>query len=57
MLLKNRPHHNLNNRTVCNTKPVTVEYEVIEFAKTLEPIIDAIAKWGISYRSALQQKG
>lgn len=46
----------LVSRTVCNTKPVTVEYEITEFGRTLSPIIDEIAKWGISYRSALLQK-
>lgn len=40
-------------RTVLDTKPVTVEYEVTEYGKTLEPIIDEIAKWGIAYRRSI----
>lgn len=43
----------LITRTVLNTKPITVEYELTEFGKTLEPIIDAIAQWGIDYRESL----
>lgn len=46
----------LVNRTVCNTKPITVEYAITEYGKTLSPIIDEIAKWGISYRSSLLNK-
>lgn len=40
----------LLTRTVLNTKPITVEYELTEFGKTLEPMIDTIAQWGIDYR-------
>lgn len=45
--------NHLISRTVLNTKPVTVEYEITEYGKTLEPIIDEIAKWGIAYRNVL----
>lgn len=46
----------LVSRTVLNTKPITVEYEVTEYGRTLEPIINEIAKWGTAYRKALFQK-
>jgi DNA-binding HxlR family transcriptional regulator len=45
--------NHLISRTVLNTKPITVEYEITEFGKTLSPIIDEIAKWGIAYRNAI----
>ena len=45
--------NNLLTRTVKNTKPITVEYELTDFGKTLEPVIDAIAQWGIDYRETL----
>lgn len=48
--------NHLISRTVLNTKPVTVEYEITEFGKTLAPIIDEIAKWGIAYKKALYNK-
>lgn len=48
--------NHLINRTVLNTKPVTVEYEITEFGKTLSPIIDEIANWGIVYRNTLYKK-
>lgn len=40
-------------RTVKNTKPITVEYELTDFGRTLEPVIDAVAQWGIDYRETL----
>jgi DNA-binding HxlR family transcriptional regulator len=43
-------------RTVKNTKPITVEYELTDFGKTLEPVIDAVAQWGIDYRQGLFSK-
>ncbi|MEG1239603.1 MAG: winged helix-turn-helix transcriptional regulator, partial [Flavobacterium sp.] len=42
--------------TVFNTKPVTVEYEITEYGKTLSPIIEEIANWGIDYRNKLHKK-
>ncbi len=48
--------NHLIKRTVLDTKPVTVEYEITEYGKTIEPIIDEIAKWGIEYRKSLYQK-
>jgi len=48
--------NHLISRTVLNTKPVTVEYEITEFGKTLSSIIDEIANWGIEYRNTLYGK-
>ena len=45
--------NHLITREIINTKPVTVEYEITEFGKTLAPIIDEVAKWGINYRTSL----
>jgi len=45
--------NHLISRTVLNTKPITVEYEITEYGKTLSPIIDEIAKWGIGYRESI----
>lgn len=40
----------LVNRTVKNTKPITVEYTITGYGKTLAPLIDTLANWGIEYR-------
>lgn len=43
----------LITRTVMNTKPITVEYEITKYGQTLAPIIDEIANWGIAYRKSM----
>src|SRR5690606_35219816 len=43
----------LISRTVMNTKPITVEYALTEYGKTLSPLIDGLAKWGIEYRQSI----
>ncbi|WP_177760911.1 winged helix-turn-helix transcriptional regulator [Flavobacterium sp. I3-2] len=45
--------NHLITRTVLNTKPITVEYQITTYGKTLEPIIDEIANWGINYRKTI----
>ncbi|RIH66660.1 transcriptional regulator [Mariniphaga sediminis] len=43
----------LVSRTVMNSKPITVEYSITEYGKTLSPLIDALANWGIEYRQSV----
>ncbi|RZM26669.1 MAG: transcriptional regulator [Pedobacter sp.] len=40
-------------RTVLDTKPITVEYEMSAYGRTLAPMIDELVKFGIGYRTAL----
>jgi DNA-binding HxlR family transcriptional regulator len=40
----------LITRTVLDTKPVTVEYELTEYGRTLKPIIDEMGSWGREHR-------
>ena len=40
-------------RTVYDTKPVTVEYELTPYGKTLQPVINEMAKWVLYTASAL----
>ncbi len=48
--------NNLVSRTVMNTKPITVEYSITEYGKTLSPLIDELAKWGTGYRKSVYGK-
>lgn len=48
--------NNLISRTVMNTKPITVSYSITEYGKTLSPLIEEMAKWGIAYRKAVYGK-
>jgi DNA-binding HxlR family transcriptional regulator len=43
----------LVTRTVYNTKPVTVEYEITSYGKTLESVIHEIAEWGVKHRKKI----
>ena len=40
----------LVNRTVCDTKPVTVEYSLTEYSKTLDKLIFEMHNWGLAHR-------
>lgn len=43
----------LVKRTLLDTKPITVEYTITDLGKTLSPIIEEIARWGLDYKKAL----
>jgi DNA-binding HxlR family transcriptional regulator len=38
--------HKLVKRTVCDTRPITVEYEVTEYSQTLREVLQALRAWG-----------
>lgn len=40
----------LITRTVMNTKPITVEYELTAHGRTLENLINEIMDWGFNHR-------
>ncbi len=46
----------LVKRTVCNTKPITVEYEITAYGKTLAPMIAEIIRWGTEHRKRIFKK-
>ncbi len=43
----------LVSRTVMDTKPITVEYELTEYGQTLRPIIAEMAAWGKRHRERI----
>lgn len=46
----------LVSRTVCNTKPVTVEYSSTPYSKTLKEVLDAMIRWGENHRKKITGK-
>src|SRR5690606_32032646 len=46
----------LISRRICDTKPITVEYELSEYGKTLEPIIGEMIEWGINHRANIIER-
>ena len=47
--------NHLVSRTVMDTKPITVKYSLTEYGKTLAPVIDELAKWGVDYRQSIHK--
>lgn len=54
--LKDLELNNLVTRTVCDTKPITVEYELTDLGESLNMIIKAMGDWGLKYRESLSRK-
>ncbi|SFD46396.1 MULTISPECIES: winged helix-turn-helix transcriptional regulator [Flavobacterium] len=51
--LKNLEENQLVTRTVLNTQPITVEYELTPYGHTLKEVIDSLAKWGTNHRKKI----
>ena len=45
--------NNLVTRTVFNTKPVTVQYELTAYSGTLTEVLSAMEKWGQEHRNKI----
>lgn len=54
--LKELEANKLIMRTVLNTQPVTVQYELTEHGKTLRTIIDNLKAWGVQHRKKIIEK-
>ncbi|MFC0182223.1 DNA-binding transcriptional regulator, HxlR family [Pseudarcicella hirudinis] len=51
--LKDLEVNELVKRTVYDTKPVTVEYELTTYGKSLEKVINELADWGTQHRKRI----
>ena len=51
--LKDLEINHLVTRTVYDTMPVTVEYELTEHGQSLNTVIEAMGKWGVKYRKQI----
>jgi DNA-binding HxlR family transcriptional regulator len=47
--------HQIITRTVLQTKPITVEYEITEYGKSLRPLIIEITDWGLNHRQKIMK--
>ncbi len=45
----------LVSRKVCDTKPVTVQYELTTYSETLSEVLLAMEKWGYQHRNKIIQ--
>lgn len=55
--LKDLEMNHLIKRTVKDTMPITVEYELTTQGKSLNKIIYAMGEWGIEYRRLVLEEG
>lgn len=46
----------LFKRTVLDTQPITVQYELTEHGKTLKTIINNLTDWGMEHRKKIIEK-
>lgn len=53
--LQDLESHQLITRTVMQTKPITVEYEITAYGKSLEQVIIEIAHWGMQHRKKIMK--
>ena len=54
--LKELEINKLIKRTVSNTQPLTVQYELTEHGLTLKTIINNLTEWGIEHRKKIIEK-
>lgn len=48
--LKELELNNIVKRTIHDTRPVLIEYELTESGKLLEPILNSMVEWGVAHR-------
>ena len=51
--LKELEINKLVKRTVLGTQPISVQYQLTEYGKTLQTIISNLADWGIEHRKVI----
>lgn len=51
--LKDLEINQLIQRTVIDTQPITVQYELTEYGETLKPVIGMLAEWGLKHRQKI----
>lgn len=54
--LRDLEMNQLVKRTVYDSVPVVVEYEMTPYGKTLEKLIDELQAWGMKHRKRILQK-
>lgn len=54
--LKDLEEHQLIKRTVYDEVPVIIEYTTTPYAKSLQPVIEALRNWGVNHRKKIIRK-
>jgi len=54
--LKELEDNLLITRTVLNTQPIMVEYQITEYGATLKNVTNVISEWGLKHRKRIMAK-
>ena len=54
--LKQLEEHGILTRTVYDTAPISVEYELTAYGKTLDKVILSLREWGVKHRKKMIAK-
>lgn len=54
--LKDMEINELVSRTVCDTKPISVEYEITKHGSSLWKVIQVMSEWGFEHRDRIIRK-
>ena len=54
--LRELAQHQLVTRTVCDTRPVTVEYAATPYSRTLQQVVSALRDWGLTHHQTIVGK-
>jgi DNA-binding HxlR family transcriptional regulator len=52
--LKDLEQNGLVKRTVLDTMPVTVTYEITPYGRTLEKVLHELLQWGVDHRAYIR---
>jgi DNA-binding HxlR family transcriptional regulator len=54
--LQELEQHQLVTRTVCDTRPVTVEYAATPYSQTLHQVVTSLRDWGLTHHQTIVGK-
>lgn len=54
--VKDMEINDLITRTVLDTQPITVEYQITEYGESLKQLTEVIANWGLQHRKQITGK-
>jgi DNA-binding HxlR family transcriptional regulator len=54
--LQELEQHQLVTRTICDTRPITVEYAATPYSRTLHHVVAALREWGLTHHQTIVGK-
>jgi len=54
--LKFLEEHEIISRKIKDTSPITVEYQLTDYGRSLDPVFSALTAWGVKHRKRIMGK-